>query len=206
MQAMRLPFEPETKMLDFKLRKTAIFLEEIHHDGGPVTGSPRIRGAIIALVNNPFAGKYVDDIQPAMEVLKPLGLMMTDKLIAALGGIKGIDAYGKSALVGEAGELEHAALWHVPGGYVMRERLGEARAIVPSSKKVGGVGTAVDIPIAHINAAYVRSHFDAMEVRVPDGPKANEIMFALAMAKGGRIHSRLGGLELKDVVGKDGLR
>lgn len=193
-------------MLDFKLRKTMIFIEEISHDGGPVAKTPRVRAAIIALVNNPFAGKYVEDIQPAMEALKPLGLMMTDKLIAALGGKEGIDAFGKSALVGEAGELEHAALWHVPGGHVMRERLGEARAIVPSSKKVGGVGSAVDIPIAHINAAYVRGHFDAMEVRVPDGPKANEIMFALAMARGPRIHSRLGGLELKDVVGEDGLR
>ncbi len=193
-------------MLDFKLRKTMIFIEEINHDGGPTAENPRVRAAIVAVVNNPFAGKYVEDIQPAMEVLKPLGLMMTDKLIETLGGIDGIDAFGKSALVGEAGELEHAALWHVPGGYVMRQRLGEARAIVPSSKKVGGVGTAVDIPIAHINAAYVRGHFDAMEVRVPDSPKANEIMFALAMAKGPRIHSRLGGLELKDVVGKDGLR
>ena len=193
-------------MLDFRLRKTVIFLEETHHDGGPDTNPPRLKGAIVALVNNPFAGKYVEDIQPAMEALKPLGLMMTDKLIKALGGIEGIDAYGKSAVVGEAGELEHAALWHVPGGYVMRERLGEARAIVPSSKKVGGIGTAVDVPIAHINAAYVRGHFDAIEVRVPDGPKSGEIMFALAMAKGARIHSRLGGLELKDVIGKDGLR
>jgi len=193
-------------MLDFKLRKTVIFSEEIHHDGGPTASNPRQKAAIVALVNNPFAGKFIDDIQPAMEALKPLGLMMTDMLIDTLGGLDGIDAFGKSALVGEAGELEHAALWHVPGGYVMRQRLGEARAIVPSSKKVGGVGSAVDIPIAHINAAYVRSHFDAMEVSVPDGPKANEIMFALAMAKGPRVHSRLGGLELKDVIGEDGLR
>lgn len=193
-------------MFDFTLRKTMIFMEETHHEGGQITASPRQKAAIIALVNNPFAGMYVEDLTPAMEALKPLGQMMTDKLIAALGGIEGIDAYGKSAVVGEAGELEHAALWHVPGGHVMRERLGEARAIVPSSKKVGGMGTAVDIPIAHINAAYVRSHFDAMEVSVPDGPKANEIMFALAMAKGPRIHSRMGGLEIKNVIGEDGLR
>lgn len=193
-------------MYDFKLRKTMIFLEETHHEGGPSVQNPRQKAAIIALVNNPFAGEYVQDLTPAMEALKPLGAMMTDKLIAALGGITGIDAYGKSALVGEAGELEHAALWHVPGGYVMRERLGDARAIVPSSKKVGGMGCTVDIPIAHINAAYVRGHFDAIEVRIPDGPKANEIMFALAMAKGPRIQSRMGGLLAKDVVGQDGLR
>lgn len=193
-------------MLDFKLRKTLVFIEEIQHDGGPVSAAPRVRGAIVALVNNPYAGKFVEDIQPGMEALKPLGLMMIDKLIDTLGGIEGIDAYGKSALVGEAGELEHAALWHVPGGYAMRQRLGDARAIVPSSKKVGGMGSSVDIPIGHINAAYVRGHFDAMEVRVPDGPKAGEIMFALAMAKGPRVHSRMGGLEIEDVVGEDGLR
>lgn len=193
-------------MYDFNLRKTQIFIEETHHDGGPVATTPRVKAAIVAVVSNPFAGKYVEDLTPAMEDLKPLGLMMTDKLIDALGGLAGIDAYGKSALVGESGELEHAALWHVPGGYVMRQRLGEANAIVPSSKKTGGVGTKLDIPIAHINAAYVRGHFDAMEVSMPDSPKASEIMFALAMAKGGRIHSRMGGLELKDVVGTDGLR
>lgn len=193
-------------MPDYTLRKTQIFIEETHHDGGPVAEHPRVKAAIIAVVHNPFAGKYVEDITRGMEALKPLGLMMTDRLIDALGGLPGIDAYGKSALVGEAGELEHAALWHVPGGYVMRQRLGQANAIVPSSKKTGGIGTKLDIPIAHINAAYVRGHFDAMEVSIPDGPKANEIMFALAMAKGPRIHSRMGGLELKDVIGKDGLR
>lgn len=193
-------------MYDFNLRKTQIFIEETHHDGGPIRDTPRIKAAIVAVVSNPFAGRYVEDLTPAMEDLKPLGLMMTDKLIEALGGLDGIDAYGKSALVGEAGELEHAALWHVPGGYVMRQRLGEARAIVPSSKKTGGIGTHLDIPIAHINAAYVRGHFDAMEVSLADAPKAGEIMFALAMAKGARVHSRMGGLELKDVKGQDGLR
>ncbi len=141
-----------------------------------------------------------------MEDLKPLGLMMTDQLIAALGGIDGIDGYGKAALAGEAGELEHTALWHVPGGYAMRERLGEAKAIVPSAMKVGGPGTPIDIPLGHINAAYVRSHFDAMEVRVPDGPRADELMFCLAMAKGPRIHHRMGGLAVEEVVGEDGLR
>ena len=193
-------------MPEFTLRKTVILVEEIHHDNGPAPAQPRLRGAIMALVKNPFAGGYAEDLQSAMDDLKPLGLMMTDRLIAALGGLDGIDGYGKAALAGEAGELEHTALWHVPGGYSMRERLGEAKAIVPSAMKVGGSGTRIDIPLGHINAAYVRSHFDAMEVGVPDGPRADEILFALAMSKGPRIHHRMGGLAAGDVQGEDGLR
>ncbi len=193
-------------MPDFKLRKTMLFIEDIHHDGGPVGKNVRQRAAMVALVSNPMAGGYVEDLQSAMDDLKPLGLMMTDHLIEALGGVDGIDGYGKAGLVGEGGELEHTALWHVPGGYAMRARLGEARAIVPSAMKIGGVGTRIDIPLGHINAAYVRSHFDAMEVGVPDGPKAGELLFALAMSKGGRIHARMGGLGVEDVIGQDGLR
>lgn len=193
-------------MPEFTLRKTVTFIEEIHHDNGPVAARPRLRGAIIALVKNPFAGVYEEDLQSAMDDLKPLGLMMTDKLIASLGGIDGIDGYGKAAVAGENGELEHTALWHVPGGYSMRERLGEAKAIVPSAMKVGGTGCRIDIPLGHINAAYVRSHFDAMEVGVPDGPRADEILFALAMSKGPRINDRMGGLAVDDVQGEDGLR
>lgn len=193
-------------MPDFTLRKTAIFIEEIHHDGGPAPEHPRRRGAIAALVKNPFAGGYTDDLQSAMEDLKPLGLMMTDRLIEAMGGIDGIDGYGKAAMAGERGELEHTALWHVPGGYAMRARLGEARAIVPSSMKQGGPGTRIDVPLGHINAAYVRSHFDGMEVGLPDGPRADELLLILAMARGSRIHDRMGGLSLAEVIGEDGLR
>lgn len=193
-------------MPDFPLRKTMIFVEDIHHEGGPAPALPRRRAAIVAVVKNPFAGRYVEDLQSAMDDLKPLGLMMTDRLIEAMGGIEGIDGYGKAGLAGEAGELEHTALWHVPGGYAMRERLGAARAIVPSAMKVGGVGTRIDVPLGHINAAYVRSHFDAMEVGVPDGPRADELLFALAMSRGGRIHNRMGGLAVADVKGEDGLR
>lgn len=193
-------------MPDFPLRKTMIFIEDIHHDGGPQPASPRRRAAIVALVRNPFAGIYEPDLQGAMDDLKPLGLMMTDRLIDAIGGVDGIDGYGKAALAGEGGELEHTALWHVPGGYSMRERLGEAKAIVPSSMKVGGAGTRIDIPLGHINAAYVRSHFDGMEVGVPDGPRADELLFALAMSRGPRIHHRVGGLAAEDVKGEDGLR
>ena len=148
--------------MDFGVRKMVVQVEEIRHEGGPVAAVPRVRGAVVAVVKNPFAGRYEPDLQGAMEVLKPLGLEMTDRLIAALGGREGIDGYGKGAIVGEGGEAEHGAIWHVPGGYSMRERLGESRAIVPSAMKVGGMGATLDVPLGHINAAYVRSHFDAL--------------------------------------------
>ncbi|OJY31749.1 MAG: hypothetical protein BGP11_09175 [Rhodobacterales bacterium 65-51] len=193
-------------MADFPIRKIVTLIEEIRHDGGPVPDQPRLRGAVVAVVKNPFAGRFEPNLQAAMDDLKSLGLAMTDRLIAALGGREGIDAYGKGAIVGAGGELEHGALWHVPGGYAMRERLGESRAIVPSTKKLGPMGASIDIPIGHINAAYVRSHFDAMEVSVPDAPKPDEIAFILVMAKGPRIHARMGGLEVHQVKGEDGLR
>ncbi|MDP4033090.1 MAG: amino acid synthesis family protein [Pseudorhodobacter sp.] len=193
-------------MTEFTLRKTALVIEEIFHEGGPAPATPRMRGAIMAVVANPFAGAYAPDLQPAMETLKPLGLMMTDRLIAALGGSDGIDGYGKGALVGVAGEVEQGALWHVPGGYAMRARLGTSRAIVPSAMKLVAMGGSLDVPMGHINAAYVRSHFDAITVSVPDGPRPDEIVFVLAMAKGPRIHSRMGGLEVWQVKGEDGLR
>jgi hypothetical protein len=190
---------------EFKIRKTVLIVEEIRHEFGPPPAIPRRRAACLAVVENPFAGGYVADLQPAMEDLKPLGLMMSERLVAALGR-EGIDGYGKGAIVGEAGELEHGALWHVPGGYAMRELLGESLAIVPSAKKVGGMGASLDVPLGHINAAYVRSHFDAMEVRVPDAPRAREFVFALAMSVGPRVHARMGGLAASDIRALDGLR
>jgi hypothetical protein len=193
-------------MPEFVLRKTMTMVEEILHENGPPPETPRVRGAILAVVKNPFAGSYHAELQGAMEDLKPLGLQMTERLIAALGGPEGIDGFGKGAIVGEAGELEHGALWHVPGGYAMRARLGDSKAIVPSSKKVGGMGARLDIPLGHINAAYVRSHFDGMEVGLPDSPRADEIVYVLAMARGPRIHNRMGGLAAKDIKGEDGLR
>lgn len=193
-------------MPEFPVRKIVTVVEEIRHDGGPRPAGPRVRAAVLALVGNPFAGRYVADLQPAMEDLKPLGLEMTERLIAALGGLEGIDGYGKAALAGEGGELEHTALWHVPGGYAMRARLGEAKAIVPSAMKVGGPGTRIDVPLGHINAAYVRSHFDAMEVGLADAPRAGELLFALAMTRGPRVHNRMGGLAASEVKGLDGLR
>jgi len=194
-------------MPDFPIRKIAVTIEEILHDGGPPAHIPRRRAAALAVVKNPFAGRYVEELQSAMEDLKPLGLMLSDRLIAALGGdAKAIDGYGKGAIVGSAGELEHGALWHVPGGYAMREHLGEAKAIVPSAKKLGAFGARLDVPIGHVNAAYVRSHFDAMEVGVPDGPRPDEIVFALVMTSGPRIHDRMGGLKASDIKAWDGLR
>lgn len=194
-------------MVEFPIRKIAMLVEEIFHEGGPAADEPRRRAAAMALVGNPFAGRYVAELQGAMEDLKPLGLMLSDRLIEALGGDpSAIDGYGKGAIVGTAGELEHGALWHVPGGYAMRERLGEAKAIVPSAKKVGGFGARLDVPLGHIHAAYVRSHFDAMEVGISDGPRPDEILFVLAMSSGPRIHNRMGGLEAKDIKAWDGLR
>jgi hypothetical protein len=194
-------------MPDFPIRKVVVTIEEILHDGGPTPERPRRRAAAMALVGNPYAGRHVAELQPGMEALKPLGLMLTDRLIAALGGdIAAIDGYGKASMAGTGGELEHTALWHVPGGYAMRERLGQAKAIVPSSMKVGGPGARIDVPLGHINAAYVRSHFDAMEVGIPDGPRPDELLFCLAMACGPRIHDRMGGLAAADISVWDGQR
>ncbi len=141
-------------MPEFALRKIALVTEEIFHEGGPVPSMPRRRAAALALVKNPFAGGYAKELESAMEDLKPLGIDMADRLVAALGGdISVIDGFGKGAIVGTDGELEHGALWHVPGGYAMRKRLGDSKAIVPSSKKVGAFGARIDIPLGHINAA-----------------------------------------------------
>ena len=189
------------------VRKMLVQIEEIFHDGGPVAALPPRRGVILAVIQNPFAGGYVADIAGYMETLKPLGLEMAQRLLEALGGdISAIEGYGKGSIVGEAGELEHGALWHVPGGYSMREVLGNAKAIVPSAKKVGGLGTRLDVPITHINASYVRSHFDSIEVGIPDAPRRDELVFVLAMTTGPRVHSRLGGLAVEDIKGEDGLR
>jgi len=193
--------------LEIDVRKLVTIVEEIHHEFGPRAEQPRFRAACAAVIRNPYAGRFEPDIQPMMEALKPLGLAMSRKLVAALGGdVKAIEAYGKGAMVGEGGELEHGALWHVPGGYGMRELLGGAKAIVPSSKKVTGMGGAIDIPIGHIDAAYVRSHFDAMEVSIPDAPRANEIVFVLVMTTGPRVHERVGGLRVDQISAGDGLR
>lgn len=194
-------------MPDVIERKRLLTIEEIFHEGGPKPVKPYLRGAILSVIANPFAGRYVEDIIGFSDDLKPLGLDMARALIKALGGDPAlIQGYGKGAIVGSAGEVEHGALWHVPGGYAMREALGGAKAIVPSSKKVAGPGSRLDIPVTHINASYVRSHFDSVEIGIPDAPRADELLLALVMTTGARIHDRAGGLKASDVKGEDGLR
>ena len=189
------------------VRKFLVQVEEIFHDGGPPAARPLKRGVVVAILANPFAGRYVEEITGFMDDLKPLGLEMARRLIGAIGeGTSAVEGYGKGAIVGAAGELEHGALWHNPGGYAMRELLGNAKAIVPSTKKIGGPGTRIDIPITHINASYVRSHFDAIEIGVTDAPRSDEMAVILAMTTGARIHARVGGLAAREIKGEDGLR
>jgi Amino acid synthesis len=194
--------------MEIKIRKIVTHIEDTFHDGGPVLSAPARKGYAAMIIENPYAGKYVEDIIPMMDAMKPLGLDMAQRLMASLtdGDVGKIETYGKGAIVGEAGELEHGGLWHAPGGYAMRELLGDALAIVPSTKKVGGMNARIDIPLHHINAAYVRSHFDAIEAGVSDGPKANEICYILAMSTGPRPHARIGGLGVNDISANDGLR
>ncbi|MEP2642708.1 amino acid synthesis family protein [Roseobacter sp.] len=193
-------------MPDVILRKMIYSVEEIFHEGGPQPDTPLRRAAALAVIENPFAGRYEPEIQGFMEHLKPLGLSMAARLIDMLGGAGQIQGYGKGAMIGEAGEIEHGALWHAPGGYAMRQLLADSNAIVPSTKKVAGVGGRLDVPITHINASYVRSHFDSMEVGSNDTPRANEMVLALVMSTGARIHNRAGGLDAADIIGEDGLR
>ena len=189
-----------------KVRKIVTHVEHIFHEGGPPHAEPIKKGAVMIVLENPYAGIYVEDITPMMEALKPIGLDAAYQLIELLGGVEHIQSYGKGSIVGEAGELEHGALWHVPGGYAMREALGGALAIVPSAKKVGGLGCRLDIPITHINASYVRSHFDALEVYVQDAPRANELIYGLVMTTGGRTHPRVGGMKVEQISVNDGQR
>lgn len=189
-----------------KVRKFVIHIEEILHEFGPPANTPQHKGYIAAITANPHAGRYVEDLMPFMEALKPLGTAMAQRLIDALGGADRIVSYGKSAIVGENGELEHAALWHEPGGYGMRQLIKPSNAIVPSTKKVAGPGRTVDVPLGHVNAAYVRSHFDCIECSIPDAPRADEIVWIQSMATGPRIYQRAGGLQDSDVKGEDGLR
>ncbi|MBM3477811.1 MAG: amino acid synthesis family protein [Alphaproteobacteria bacterium] len=195
-------------MNGIEIRKFATFVEEIFHEGGPVAARPLKVGAIAAVVRNPFAGRYVPEIAQLMEQLRPLGLEMSTRLAQALtgGDLSTIEGFGKGAIVGSAGELEHGALWHVPGGYAMRDLLGKAKAVVPSTKKVGPVGARLDVPVTHINASYVRGHFNSMEVGVSDAPRADEMVLVLVMATGARVHDRVGGLRASEVKGEDGLR
>ncbi len=194
-------------MPEVKVRKTLVQFETIFHEGGPAPEAPQKRAAAIAVIENPYAGGYVEDILPFMKDLEPLGAEMAKMCIDALGGDASlVEGYGKGAIVGVNGEIEHGALWHVPGGYAMRDAIAESMAIVPSTKKVGAAGTRLDVPVTHTNASYVRTHYDAVEVGVPDAPRPNEIALVLVMTTAGRIHARIGGLTKDQVKGEDGLR
>jgi hypothetical protein len=189
------------------IRKLVTHREETRHEFGPRPERPVAVAWAAAVIANPYAGRYVEDVQEGMEALKPLGDEMAEALRAALGcPPEAVEAYGKGSLVGVDGELEHGALWHVPGGYAMRRLLGDAKAIVPSSKKVGAAGTQLDVPLHHINAAYVRSHFSTVTAWVADAPRGNELMFVLAMTDGGRVHARMGGLTQDGISVGDGQR
>ena len=189
------------------VRKSFITIDEIFHEGGPPSTTPLRRGAVGSVITNPYAGRYVEQIIDFIDDLRPLGLHMAKELLKALGGDASVvEGYGKGAIVGEAGELEHGALWHAPGGYSMRDQLPASKAIVPSTKKVGGPGTLLDVPVTHSNASYVRSHFDAMEVGLCDAPRAHEMLVILVMTTGARIHNRAGGLAAADIKGEDGLK
>jgi hypothetical protein len=189
------------------VRKIVTGVEDIWHDGGPPLAEPVRKGFVAAVIANPFAGRYEPDIEGYMDELKPMGLECSKRLVAALGGdISAIQSYGKGSLVGVNGEVEHGALWHVPGGYAMRELLGQALAIVPSSAKLATMGASIDIPIHHKDACYVRSHFDAITVTVADAPRPDEMMFILVMTTGGRPHARVGGLKASEISKWDGQR
>lgn len=211
-----------------EIRRLQTQVEEIFHEFGPPPAEPLLRGAIAVVITNPYAGRYEADILPMMKALEPLGVDMAERLLAAMAVPRErIATYGKGAIVGSAGELEHGALWHVPGGYAMRELLGwkgsrdayragqaeqktgqpgNALSIVPSTKKVGPPGATLDVPLTNINASYVRGQFDAIEVRVPGAPAADELVFILAMTTGYRVHERVGGLRAEDIAKWDGLR
>ncbi len=191
-----------------RIRKIAVNIEETHQEMGKSI-SPATRKAVaVAVIENPFAGTYVEDLSDLMEIGAELGALLGRKCIEALGiSPSEAESYGKSAMVGENGELEHAAaILHPKLGAPLRKEVEKGAALVPSSKKMGGPGQVLDVPLGHKDAAYVRSHFDGIEVRLNDAPRANEIMVAVAVTDSGRPLPRVGGLSAKDVVGQDGLR
>jgi hypothetical protein len=191
-----------------KIRKLLTFVEETRLEMDQKIEPPTRRAAAVAVIENPFAGRYVEDLSELIDIGEELGDLLAKRAVAALG-IEGLGAesYGKAAAVGENGELEHAAaILHPKLGAPVRKVLGTGAALIPSSKKRGGPGTVIDVPLGHKDAAFVRSHFDGMEVRVPDAPRANEIVIAVAITDSGRPLARVGGLKKNEIKGADGLR
>lgn len=191
-----------------KIRKLAVFLDETHLEMGQTIAPPTRRAAAVAVIENPFAGRFEPDLEPLMEVGAELGGLLGRRCVEALGIMPAqAESYGKAAMVGENGELEHAAaILHPRLGAPLRAEVEKGAALVPSSKKMGGPGQPLDVPLGHKDAAYVRSHFDGIEVRLNDAPRANEIMVAVAVTDSGRPLPRVGGLTADEAEGKDGLR
>jgi len=190
------------------IRKIATFVEETSNEMGRTIVPPTRRAAAVAVIENPYAGKYVEDLSELMLIGEELGELLTLRAVAALGiPPTSVESYGKAAAVGENGEIEHAAaILHPKLGAPVRKVLGGGAALIPSSKKRGGLGVVLDIPLGHKDAAFVRSHFDSMEVRVNDAPRGNEIMVAVAVTDSGRPLARVGGLAKHQIKGEDGLR
>ncbi|MGP1396010.1 MAG: amino acid synthesis family protein [Inquilinaceae bacterium] len=190
------------------IRKIAVWVEETHREIGKPISPPTRKAVAVAVIANPFASRYVEDLEPLMEIGAELGGLLGARCVAALNIAPAqAESYGKAAMVGENGELEHAAaILHPRLGAPLRAAVEKGAALVPSSKKMGGPGQVLDVPLGHKDAAYVRSHFDGMEVRLNDAPRANEIMVAVAVTDSGRPLPRVGGLTAGDAEGKDGLR
>jgi len=191
-----------------KIRKIAVFLDETHVEMGQAIAPPTRRAAAVAVIENPFAGRFEADLEPLMDIGAELGDLLGRRCVEALGITPAAaESYGKAAMVGENGELEHAAaILHPKLGAPLRAAVEKGAALVPSSKKMGGPGQPLDVPLGHKDAAYVRSHFDGIEVRLNDAPRANEIMVAVAVTDSGRPLPRVGGLTAAEAIGKDGLR
>lgn len=188
------------------IRKKSLTIDTIRQDMGRVLDTPLRMAAASAVVKNPYAGHYVEDLLPFMAELRSLGTELANEIIDALGGKEHIEVYGKAAIVGVNGEIEHAAVWHEAGGWAMREVLGRPRALVPANKAVAAAGYRLMVPVHYIHACYVRSHFNSMEIGIQDAPRPDEILVALVMGTGGRPNARVGGLLKQSVIGEDGQR
>ena len=191
-----------------KIRKIIVQTDEVRMEMGREVNPPARKALAMAVIENPFAGRYVENLDELIAIGEELGGLLGERCVQALGIAPGqAESYGKAAIVGEGGELEHAAaILHPKLGAPLRLAVEKGAALVPSSKKIGGLGTAIDVPLGHKDAAYVRSHFDAMEARVADAPRANEIVVAVVVTAGGRPLPRIGGLTTAEIQGQDGLR
>lgn len=191
-----------------KIRKIIVQTDEVRVEMGRDVQPPVRKALAMAVIENPCAGRYVENLDELIAIGEELGGLLGARCVQALGIEPGqAQSYGKAAIVGEAGELEHAAaILHPKLGAPLRVAVEKGAALVPSSKKMGGLGTAIDVPLGHKDAVYVRSHFDAMEVRVADAPRANEIVVAVVVTDSGRPLPRVGGLTASEIKGVDGLR